>query len=292
MPRPPSPRSTARRAAKRRAQLLLSAAWDVPVYSLNALLRRAGLVQTHRAYRPFVVVSRPRTGTNLLRSLLNGHGQVLAFGEVFRSPEFIGWAMPGYPRIGPLRRRLEQDPVRFLDEVVYGPHPRRFQAVGFKLFYGHARRPGWSPVWEHLQGRREVVVIHMRRHNVLKSLLSFELAARTGVWQSRSGWTRDPGPLTLNDDHCRQVFERTRQWARECDERFAGHVRIDLYYEDLVRDRAGEMGRVYDALGVEPRDVAPATRRQGTRPLSESIANYADLKARFAGTPWAEYFED
>jgi LPS sulfotransferase NodH len=277
---------------KRRIQLLLSAAWDFPPYYLNALLRRAGLAETHRDYRPFVVVSRARTGTNMLRSILNGHGHVLAFGEVFRSPEFIGWALPGYPRIGPLRRRLVREPVRFLDEVVFGAYPRRFEAVGFKLFYTHARQPDWLPVWDRLQERRDVVVIHMRRRNVLKAVLSFQRAARTGVWESRGRRVRDPGPIALDYGHCRYVFEQDRRGEEECAARFAGHPRLDLLYEDLVRDRPGQMQRVYEALGVAPRDVAPATRRQGTRPLSESIANYADLKARFAGTPWEAYFED
>lgn len=277
---------------KRRIQLLLSAAWDFPPYYLNALLRRAGLAETHRDYRPFVVVSRPRTGTNMLRSILNGHGHVLAFGEVFRSPEFVGWAMPGYPRIGPLRRRLVREPVRFLDEVVFGAYPRRFEAVGFKLFYTHARQPDWLPVWDRLQERRDVVVIHMRRRNVLKAVLSFQRAVRTGVWESRGRRVRDPGPIALDYGHCRYVFEQDRRGEEECEARFAGHSRLDLLYEDLVRDRPGQMRRVYEALGVAPRDVAPATRRQGTRPLSESIANYAELKARFAGTPWEAYFED
>lgn len=283
---------TAVRDVKRRIQLLLSAARDFPPYYLNALARRAGLVETHATYRPFVVISRPRTGTNMLRSILNGHGRVIAFGEVFRSPEFIGWAMPGYPRIGPLRRRLEREPVRFLDEVVYGPYPRRFDAVGFKLFYGHARQPGWLPVWDRLQGRTDVVVIHMRRRNVLKSVLSFARAERTGAWEARRVRTPDPGPIALDFDQCRYHFEQNRRWEAECDARFAEHPKLDLLYEDLARDRAGQMRRVYEALGVAPRDVAPATRRQGSKPMSETIANYAELKARFAGTPWEAFFED
>lgn len=286
--RPP----TAVRDVKRRIQLLLSAAWDFPPYYLRALAHRAGLVETGTAYRPFVVVSRPRTGTNMLRSILNQHGRVLAFGEVFRSPEFIGWAMPGYPRIGPLRRCLEREPVRFLDEVVYGPYPRRFQAVGFKLFYGHARQPGWQPVWDRLQDRGDVVVIHMRRRNVLKALISFARAERTGVWESRRGRRPDPGPIALDYEQCRYLFEQNRRWEAECDTRFVDHAQVDLLYEDLTRDRAGQMRRVYEALGVEPRDVAPSTRRQGSKPLSASIANYTELKARFAGTPWEAFFED
>lgn len=272
-------------------KLLLGSVRDFPPYYLKAFLCDAGIIPSHDEYRRFVIIARPRTGTNLLRSMLNAHGQVLAFGEVFRDPEFIGWGMPYYPRIGPMRRLLERDPVRFLERVVYRRYPKRIRAVGFKIFYAHARNPEWLPLWDHLRERKELTVIHVRRRNLLGAYLSQVKARQTGVWETRRGTYRDPGPVMLDYGQCRHQFEVTRRQEQACDEQFSGHLKLDLYYEDLATDHAGQMRRALEALGVPYREVSPGIRKQGSRPLAESIANYAELRERFAGSPWEGFFE-
>jgi hypothetical protein len=43
--------------------------------------------------------------------------------------------------------------------------------------------------------------------------------------------------------------------------------------------------------GVEPMPLSLELQRQNPEPLSELIANYDELRAAFAGTPWSAFFE-
>jgi hypothetical protein len=52
------------------------------------------------------------------------------------------------------------------------------------------------------------------------------------------------------------------------------------------------MKTVQEFLGVDYENVQPQTYKQASRPLSDSIANYLELKRQFKGTPWEEFFTD
>ncbi len=273
-------------------KLILSMLRDAPPYYLKSALWNSGLVPTHSGFTRFVIIGRPRTGTNLLRSLLNAHGGAVAFGEMFRYPEFVGWGMDYYPRLGPLQRLMKDDPIRFMDRVVFRDHPKAIQAVGFKLFYRHARTPEWAHIWDELKRRTDLVIIHMRRENMLKTHLSHMTALQTGVWESKKKKGKTIPPITLDPAQTQAMFEQYQADAAAADAWFADHTLINMSYEQLVKDRGATMARIFDALSMEQRQVAPSIRKQSARPMSEAIANYDALKAHFRGTPWEVFFTE
>ncbi len=273
-------------------KLILSMFRDAPPYYLKKILWDWGVIPTHSGFTRFVIIGRPRTGTNLLRSLLNAHGQAVAFGEMFRYPRFIGWGMDYYPRLGPLRRMMERDPIRFMDQVVFQDHPTRIRAVGFKLFYRHARHGEWAHIWDVLKERKDLVIIHMRRDNMLKTHLSHMKAIQTGVWETKRGATQGDAPMSLDVAQTQAMFETYQADSLAADAWFAEHTLINMTYEGLVRDREGTMNQISDILGIERRQVAPGIRKQSARPLSEAITNYGELQRHFADTPWSRFFTE
>src|SRR5579859_4840291 len=78
-----------------------------------------------RDYARFVIVSTARTGSTMLTSLLNAHSGILAFGELFRSPEAIGWDIAPFigQECGDLLARYRTDPVGFLEQWVFRRWP-------------------------------------------------------------------------------------------------------------------------------------------------------------------------
>src|SRR5688572_26178109 len=93
------------------------------------------------SYRKFVIVGTARTGSTLLIELLNSHSQALAFGELFRSNDSIGWDVPPFVKRQDAKTLslYRSDPNLFLKKHVFRRWPRNILAVGFKLFYYHAR---------------------------------------------------------------------------------------------------------------------------------------------------------
>jgi LPS sulfotransferase NodH len=165
-------------------------------------------------------------------------------------------------------------------------------AVGFKLFYYHAHTAQWQPLWEYLAAQSALKVLHIKRDNLLAVHLSRKRAAMTDRWVNTSGTREEHAPITLDYAECLADFVQTRLWEDEYARFFAHLPILEIHYEALARDSAGEMARVQNFLGVRPQSLAPDTYRQSDRPLSASIANYAELKAQFNNSPWQAFFEE
>lgn len=247
-------------------------------------------------YTRFLVLGRSRVGSNLLRGLLNDHSQIVVLGELFQNKDEIGWAMEGFPTNGRTKSMFLHQPVNFLEQKVWRNYPEGVTAVGFKLFYYHARDPAWAPVWDVLRADTALKIIHIKRRNILKTHLSRQTAMVSDKWvktkqtTAKNGTT--PGKITLDYDACLADFENTRHWETEADAFFVDQAKIELFYEDLSQDWAQQIKRVQTFLGVPLADVRPQTHKQRSQPLRESIANFDTLKEQFANTDWAAFFEE
>ena len=245
-------------------------------------------------YRRFVIVGTARTGSTLLTSLLNAHTQALAFGEIFRSQDSIGWDVTPFlscqgPRLLTLYR---SDPVAFLHRKVFKRWPRNYAAVGFKLFYYHARTAIHAVLWDHLAANADLSILHIKRRNILEQYYSLQLAHKTQVWSTRRPLKERPAPIRLEVEACRQHFAQVRMVEQECETFFKGHAVKDVYYEDLVASQNREIHDIQMFLGLRPENLSSGTVRQRTGSLPELIANYEELRHAFAGAPWADFFRE
>lgn len=253
----------------------------------------AGILNGSTNYEKFIILGTARTGSNLLRGLLNSHRHVIAFGEIFRHKDTIGWDFAHLPQPDSMLSLFQNDPVKFLETRVFGHFPRHIAAVGFKIFYYHAHDDAWEPLWTYLVKQEEIKVIHMKRRNMLRTHLSRKRAMLTDVWitQQPNELKQSVGPISLDYEECLEEFTKTRDWEQQYDSLFKNHDRVDVFYEDLDEDYLNEMGRIQKFLGVNVTEVQPSTAKQSKRrPLSSSILNYSELKEQFTGTPWEEFF--
>jgi len=114
----------------------------------------------------FILLSRSRTGSNMLTSLLNSHPHVRAEGEI-------------------LRRLQGRDSTAILAEV-FARQPRHIRAKGFKFFYYHPIDGDTEKTWQMLLDMTDLRVIHLKRKNILRTILSRKIAEDQDVWLSRS----------------------------------------------------------------------------------------------------------
>lgn len=249
----------------------------------------------HTNYVRFIVLARSRTGSNFLRGLLNSHSRITVFGEIVADSfqDYVDWDVPGYAQsrqISALRRR---DPVLFLERQVFKPFPPDVSAVGFKIFYYHARDDRWKHVWTYLQEHREIRVIHLKRWNILKTLASRKRANLTNRWVETSApSSRNSTPVMLTYKECLVEFLATVRWETEADLFFEKHPILQVYYRDLSAQRDDLFCEIQRFLGVDCETLTPSTRKQSGQPLAEAISNYFELKEQFKGTRWQEFFEE
>jgi len=245
------------------------------------------------SYTKFVIVGIARTGSTMLISQLNNHSQALAFGEIFRSPDSIGWDVAPF-RSYQSRKLLalySSDPIGFLEKHVFRNWPRNHKAVGFKLFYYHARTSSQRSVWDYLVDRPEIRILHIKRRSVLAQYVSLQLAHKTDIWSSTCPVTQDPPCIQLDIASCQNHFARVRRLEEEFERLFKNHNLRNVYYEDLARVSKDEIENVQKFLGLRHEMLSAETVRQQTRPLSQVIANYAELRDACIGTEWENFFE-
>jgi len=251
-----------------------------------------GLLNGHKDYRRFIILGRSRIGSNYLRGLMNSHSQIVVLGELFQNEKAIGWAYPGYRQSRSLLDLFHKQPVKFLQTKVFRQFPREVKAVGFKIFYYHAQTENWKPVWTYLIENETINVIHIKRKNILKTHLSRKLATLTDSWVDISGSKNHIRQVSLDYEECLRDFVSTREWEETYDQMFAKHPIVQVCYEDLARNYISELSRIQEFIGVRIEPLKPDTFKQSSRPISESISNYYELKQEFTGSPWASFFED
>jgi DNA invertase Pin-like site-specific DNA recombinase len=131
----------------------------------------------------FMILSGARTGSTVLAQALNSGPDIVCFRELFNlKRNEIDYSVDGYDEENAEDLALrERDPVRFLQERIFCRHPDKVGAVGFKFHYVHFW--AYPDLWEALTEDTDLRVLHLRRRNLLRMLLSTKIAKSTGVWQ-------------------------------------------------------------------------------------------------------------
>lgn len=251
-----------------------------------------GLQSGHSEYTRFIILSSARSGSNYVRSLLNSHRHLVAFGELFQRPEKVSWHLPGYFATPRQQRIYRTSPRRFLRKIAFGSVPGCITAAGFKIFYDHTGPVDRSPVWRCLAEDQDLKVLHLKRRNKLEQFLSWTRAVQTGQWVSRSSHLAREPHLQLDARDCLRWFEKVCADERSFDALFAKHDMIEVLYEDLRTDPVGTMEKVQDFLKIGQVELLARTHKQARQEPFEAISNYAELKKQFEGTRWEAFFEE
>ncbi len=271
----------------------------------------------------FVIVAGARTGSTMLARALNLNPQIRCFGELFnKDVDFVPFDVDGYDNFDGRQRQLRGgDFAAFLRERIF-PAQDDTQATGFKLLYGQDRDFPGLPEW--LVEQEDLRVIHLRRRNLLRSLVSWKIADTTGVWVEAQGAAlanratlqqaaRHPlralaalrrrlqlrlaprtarrAPVTLTPDECSAMFRYLQLHEIHYEMDFVSHPKLMLFYEDLLDSPEDTFKQAQSFLGVEPRPLAAPIRRQNPQPLRDLLANYEELYEAFRDGPYATFFE-
>ncbi|MDP9178577.1 MAG: sulfotransferase [Gemmatimonadota bacterium] len=256
---------------------------------------RLGHLPGHRDYTRFIILGRPRTGSNFLASALRSHGGIICFGELFNylRPDTIIWDYPGFEVTPEMLALRERDPIEFIDSRVFARVPRHVKAVGFKLFYDQAQEERWRGVWDRLKAQTDCKVIHLRRRNIVRAHLSEKIAVKTERWSIlRDDDAHRDVAVELTFSECLQTLEDEREDSERYQLFFADHGVLEVFYEDLVSNTDAETDRIQRFLGVPRRQLRAKTRKQARQPLTTMISNYDELKRLCEGTALAEFLDE
>lgn len=245
-----------------------------PRNTADKLLRKVSFrIFDHTNYKRFIILARSRVGSNLLTSYLNFHPSISAEGEIFQ--------------------RLNEKNYSEILLKVFSKQPLYIRARGFKIFYYHPNDDDTQEIWRLLGNIKDLHVIHLKRRNILRTLISQKLAENQDTWvKTATDNVNSHKSVEFGKEGLERAFKQTRLWESNGEARFQHHPFLTVYYEDLVNELASTMKKVYSFLSL--RYVQPKTflKKQNPEALRELLQNYDRLKQAFYGTEWQEFFEE
>jgi hypothetical protein len=215
----------------------------------------------------------------------------MGFGELFQKNRIKF----GTQKIDNTSRSLlwlrDNHPASFLDNFIFSTYSEITKAVGFKMFIQQLRRDRYKPVLDWLLKNRHIKILYLRRENLLAAYASRLKAAETGIFGTKDTTAKSRVRIQLDFEKCVKEFTHRRNldsWAFRQFKNFRTH---SLMYEDLVKSREQAIKAILNFLEVPTVPLETKSIKLETRPLSEVIINFEELRERFRGTEWGSFFE-
>lgn len=226
----------------------------------------------HQVTQRFAIVANARTGSNFLLDGLKSSRAIRMYHEIFAEHH----------------RQIGKDFEKILS-TVFQHESRSTQIVGFKVFYNHLTEEEWKK----LQARNELKVVHLTRRNRLRTVISLEIAFKTGRWTKSHDFvgTKDKRVM-LDPQKVIRRLEKIEAGEAATRARFQDREMLEVVYEELVRAPEKVFSSVEEYLGVDgmhPEKIR--LKRQNPEPLQQLIINYEEVVAALKNTRFAEYLE-
>lgn len=227
----------------------------------------------------FIITCAARSGSTMLRHMLNSHPNILCHGEVLRlrtltrffTKVVIG-NMDGnsgeiYRSDKSARRRInrifQKHPADFLDEYIFTGDNTHHKVCGFKFKTDELFNPRFDPFSKYILDSKTIAIIHLRRKNLLEQYISHMLVKNktvpTAIFEgddhviATKRYTIDPEEVV---GYFREIIQRETRVGEE----FKDHRMCDVWYEDLIdSDRA--IHDILEFLNVPQQSLKKETKK-------------------------------
>lgn len=227
----------------------------------------------HPIDQRFAIVSTARTGSNYLLDGLKSSPCIRMYHEIFADHN----------------REVGKDFDKVLS-TVFQYESKSTETVGFKVFYNHLT----EDEWQKLLACKALKVIHLTRRNRLRTVISLEIAFKTGQWTKS---TNIGGPkekrIALDPSKLIKRLEQIEEGEAATRARFRDRQILEVVYEEMVQSPREIFTSVIDYLGVDCIDLGKIRlKRQNPESSRQLIINYDEIEALLKNTRFAEHLQD
>ncbi|MEP1095007.1 MAG: sulfotransferase [Cyclobacteriaceae bacterium] len=207
-------------------------------------------------YTSFAILCTSRTGSTWLHTLLNSHTSIFSHGQV-------------------INRYHKQGLKPELKEMVFHKYPKPIEAVGIKIFYGDDSIQ-YHKYLEDVLADPSIKIIHLVRRNTLAQYTSLKISERSWKWSM--GNSADLSEkITLNLSDYRQFESERLDIVEKVTQRFKSHRCLMLAYEDMTANFESTMHDIQAFLGVKPKKLFSALKKQSVGELKDRIENWSEF---------------
>lgn len=207
-------------------------------------------------YNKFCILGHARTGSNFLLAGLKNSSQVKVHHEIFA----------GHNRaIGRNFDKIYHD--------CFSSYHYKIRSVGFKLFYYHLTDEEKNKLFL----IDDIRYIHLMRKNKLETLVSLDLAFKTGLWSTDQ--KKDTSPtIFLETKSLIDRISTIENYEVEFQNRITAKKNISIYYEDLVLKKEIVFNKIFEFIGIQNiPDLEINLKKQKNDRLENTIENYNEV---------------
>lgn len=226
----------------------------------------------------FIIFGQGRTGSNLVRTLLHSHPQVICRGEVFMR-HYLKVLMPKYF----LRGQLAQHSV----DKVYGfqlqPVHFQFHRIDGKAFLSYLHDQGWK-------------IIYLTRKNWLHQKISAIIAIHKNKWHYRASevkTTKSPKIYLDGNEIIKELDKKGLDYIQD-EEMLKSIPYLEIIYEEnlLTADQHQPTAdKIFTYLNLASAPVKTSLQKTPYK-ISEVIENYEEIAAILKQTQYAKFLEE
>ena len=235
-----------------------------------------------------MILAAPRTGSNMMCTLLGSHPDVLCHHELF-NPRGIFYALDlrdGSFDLGGIEER-DREPLPFLDRVWAADLGHTH--VGFKMTHRQN-----EAVLDAVLRDADVRKIVLWRRNRVRTFVSRRISEELDQWEvyGEAELGSERPRVRVDVDALRESVAEDDGYYRELvhvlEETRQPFLRVS--YERLVDD--GGRTRALEFLDLPDAMLSARSVRQNPAPLRELVTNYGELESALAGTALAADLDD
>tara|TARA_B110000238_G_scaffold201159_1_gene255376 strand:+ start:13144 stop:13908 length:765 start_codon:yes stop_codon:yes gene_type:complete len=232
-------------------------------------LSRISSKKKKKNFTKFIILSRSRSGSNLLVSYLDSHPNIHIRGEIFHT---IGNAS-------------------YLKKLswFFKTMPDKFKASGFKIFYYHPLDKDVPGLWDKLVSDKNIKIIHLYRENLIKTVISRQIALKTNVWSSEKSSNKSSKKFEINPKVIEKEIHDTLFMKDKFNKVFSEHQKLEISYEDFIKLTTESLIKIQLFLDVPEKILKTHLKKQQTKSFNDIINNYDEIGDYFIGSNWEKY---
>ncbi|MDA3896616.1 MAG: hypothetical protein PF482_10770 [Desulfobacteraceae bacterium] len=227
----------------------------------------------------FVLIAAPRTGSNLLVSMLNSHPEILCHYELFHWQKIYA-AAGGQGDLSAMWAR-NRNPFSFLEKIYSDGFEKK--AVGFKIFPNH------NPlILSYLIHQPKIKKIILRRNNYLKIYTSHIMAKKNKVYVYRPN--SQPVPVYVCATRFKRYVNKNEAFYQTARNKIRAVNQDFLEIEYQLIKATQSIKKLLDFIGVDDScELKAGTKKQNPGKLSDRIINYSELCHELRDTEYEKF---
>ncbi|MEQ8563060.1 MAG: hypothetical protein RID18_16200 [Cytophagales bacterium] len=239
---------------------------------IKEFLRDRKLISDNKTFSKCILLTRSRTGSNMLIDALGEHPSIIAHSEIFKGAQSIEEVNEAFSKI-------------------YGNVSYYCNTVIFKVFYYHPYDANLnSYLFEKLISDKSYLIIHLKRRNILRMHLSRKIAEKTKSYIYSADRFSVNKSVEISIEELTKVYNETMNHYQFVNDHFSKHGVHEVFYEDLIKSRVA-FDDLLNFLNMKKIDFKTQLRKQNPEELRDLISNFDYLKKRCSGSHFEAYFD-